>query len=50
MTFTELIIAARGGREMTPYQRWCLEEIEKKGNYQIAVDQDGTATVYGKKK
>ena len=47
MTITELFTLGRK-RPLTPYQQWCLGEIEKAKNYEIVVEGD-TATIYGKK-
>lgn len=49
MTLTELFINGRRGRELTPYQKWCFEQIENEPKkYKIVVEEDGIATVYGK--
>ena len=50
MTLTDLIIKSRNERELTPYQKFCLEEIEKKKNYQIVVEEDCAIVMFGKKK
>lgn len=48
MTFTDVIIQMRGGRELTPFQKRCLADIEKPPKKYQLVEQDGTIKIYRK--